>query len=57
MRCRIFTGFKALEVVVINQVVGIVRLIGCEILLGLSTTNGKVLHELSSVNQPFPIAE
>jgi enoyl-CoA hydratase/carnithine racemase len=44
MRCRIFTGLKALEVVVINQVVGIVALIGCEILLCLSTTNGEMLH-------------
>ena len=50
MGCRIFTGFKALEVIVINKVVGVVTLIGCEILLCLSTTNREMLHQLSRVS-------
>jgi hypothetical protein len=57
MRCRIFNGFKTLESVVIDKVDGILYLIGFEVLLCLSAADGKVLHELSSVNQPFPIAE
>jgi hypothetical protein len=44
MRCRIFIGLKTLETIVIDKVVGIVRLIEFEVLLGLSTTNGEMLH-------------